>query len=120
MNLTQVNNRAGKKRYALVDTETCSCCDGMKHARVERDFDTKEAAVNYVVDHFYPDQLFEGVFDENVIRHYGDDAAGPEPDVAVSQFVKDAGVTLEDAQARKAKRHQAAVDWLTPVKTRVH
>ncbi len=87
----------------------------MEHERVESEFDAKEVAVHHVMDHYDPEQLFQGLFDDAVIRHYGD--AGNH-DVTVSQFVKDAGVTLEDVRARRAKKRQAVVDWLTPVKTR--
>jgi hypothetical protein len=94
--------------YAVVDTETCTCCDGMKHERIEREFDTQEDAVRYVLDHHNVEQLFEGLFDDVVIRHYGD--AGNR-DATVLQFVKDTGVMLADAHARRTQKHQ------TPCKT---
>ena len=95
----------------------------MEHERVVRDGLASQAdVVTYVVEHYYPEQLFEGLFDDDVVRRRYCSSDGGEkertPDVPVLQFIRNAGVTLADALARKAQRHNAALAWITPVPTR--
>ena len=112
-----MGGEGGTYTYAIFDTETCSCCSEMEHEHeVRGGFATMADALAHVIDTHDPGQLFEGLYDDVVIRRYCCDGADVRrhDDLDVLTCIKDAGMTLDDLLARKARKRQAAVAWLTP------
>jgi hypothetical protein len=81
----------------------------MEHEHeVRGGFATMADALTHVIDTHDPGQLFEGLYDDVVIRRYCCDGADVRrhDDLDVLTCIKDAGMTLDDLLARKArKRH---------------
>ena len=100
--------------YAIIDKKTSSC-----HTLVRDGLVSIEDVVVFVVQTYNIERLFEGMFDDIVVRRIdennGNADHAPNPntaDVPILKFIADTGMTLQGAQNLEVHRIIAVLDWI--------
>jgi hypothetical protein len=92
--------------YALMDTDTCSCCESQEHEELIEEFITLEDAGKYLVDNYDHENLLRNEMDHIVLR----DPKGRR--MSASEVLRLLGYDADRLAACKIERHRAVMEWL--------